>query len=623
MSRRRVCSILVLMLPVVVAAPIAAGQVSAGRDQKFDTGWLFARGDAAGADKPAFADSPWRQLDLPHDWSIEGPVAESNPSGFRDGFFPTGIGWYRKHFTLNAADAGKNVFIQFDGVMHNSDVDINGFKLGNRPYGWVPFQYDLTGHVTFGPDKPNVIAVRIDDSVQPSSRYYEGAGIYRHVWINVVDPVHLAQGGVYVTTPSIAADKATVSIKTTIENKSAADITVNVRVSVTRADASPATVRVGPIPVNVDRLVFLEPETVTVGAGKTAEVTSSSTIPNPALWDLDHPNLYKTTVDVVSGDKVIDSQTVTFGIREAVFKPDTGFWLNGKNFKLLGVCVHSEGGAFGSAVPDSVWERRLATLKSLGVNAIRAAHNPPSRDFLDICDRMGLLVMDEMFDVWTVGKYNDQDYHLHFREWWQRDVTDTVLRDRNHPSIIIYSAGNEIHDNLASAQGQRQFTSIRDVFHKLDPSRPLTMAILQPVQHNIFTSGFADLMDVVGVNYRESELINAHRQHPNYKILGTENSHTPQVWAALRDNPAYAGQFLWTGIDYLGEAGAWPRIGSGSGLIDRNGLIKPDGYLRASWWSKAPMVCIVRGGGGARQRQDGRQSGRRRKCRGLQQLPEC
>ena len=224
--------------------------------QKFDTGWLFARGDAAGADKPAFADSAWRQLDLPHDWSIEGPVAESNPSGFRDGFFPTGIGWYRKHFTLNADDAGKNVFIQFDGVMHNSDVYINGFKLGNRPYGWVPFQYDLTGHVTFGPDKPNVIAVRIDDSVQPSSRYYEGAGIYRHVWINVVDPVHLAQGGVYVTTPSIAADKATVSIKTTIENKSAADITVNVRVSVTRADASPATVRVGPMPVTVGSIGF-------------------------------------------------------------------------------------------------------------------------------------------------------------------------------------------------------------------------------------------------------------------------------------------------------------------------------------------------------------------------------
>ena len=208
--------------------------------------------------------------------------------------------------------------------------------------------------------------------------------------------------------------------------------------------------------------------------------------------------------------------------------------------------------------------------------------------------------MDELFDVWTAGKYNERDYHLYFRDWWQRDVTDTVLRDRNHASIVIYSAGNEIHDNLASPQGQRQFTQIRDVFHKLDPSRPVTMGILQPVQHRIFTSGFADLMDVVGVNYHESDLLAAHCARPDYKILGTENQHGASAWLALRDNRAYAGQFLWTGIDYLGEAGAWPRIGANFGLIDRNGLIKPDGYLRASWWSQTPMVYIAGSGGRSR-----------------------
>ncbi len=593
---------------VVAAAPVAAGQVSVGRGQKFDAGWLFTRGDPAGAEKINFADSAWRQLDLPHDWSIEGPIAQNNPSGPRDGFFPTGAGWYRKHFTLDAAAAGKYVFIQFDGVMANSDVYINGFHVGHRPYGWVTFQYNLTGHVTFGPDKPNVIAVRVDDSNQPSSRYYEGAGIYRHVWIGVVDPLHLAEGGVYVTTPSITADRADVDIKTTIDNQTAADKNVTVHVRLARfGKAKDALAKDAPE-------VVASPVTATIGAGKTAEIKTSCSIGNPSLWDGDHPSLYQATVEVDCDGKTIDSQVVPFGIREAVFKADSGFWLNKRNFKLLGVCVHSEGGAFGAAVPDSVWERRLAILKSLGVNAIRTAHNPPSPDFLDICDRMGLLVMDEMFDVWTVGKYSDQDYHLHFRDWWQRDVTDTVLRDRNHPSIVIYSAGNEIHDNLASPQGLAQFTKMRDVFHTLDPSRPVTMGILQPVQHRIFTSGFSDLMDVVGVNYRESELLAAHRAHPNYKILGTENTHAAAVWSALRDNPAYAGQFLWTGIDYLGEAGAWPRIGAGAGLIDRNGRIKPAGYLRKSWWSQTPMVYIARGGadrrGGARAgRGEGSDSG--------------
>jgi beta-galactosidase len=621
MSCPRNWVLLAFLLSVILAAaePVRAGpaaveQVPAGRGRNLDAHWRFTRGDPAGAERPSFQDSAWQALDLPHDWSIEGPIDRNNATGPRGGFLPAGIGWYRKQFTLDEADAGKQILIQFDGVTANSDIYINGYHAGHRPYGWVTFQYDLTGHVTFGANRPNVLAVRVDNSRQPASRFYEGAGIYRHVWISIVDPVHLAQGGVYVTTPSVSAEQATVTIATTIESRAAADRVVTVRARVTACEetACKRDLRVRPTDAGRTRRSILQvqpaatefvaaPATATVGAGRTAELTSSCVIRNPELWDPDHPRLYRAAIEVVAGEHVIDSQTVCFGIREAVFRSDSGFWLNGRNLKLLGACVHSDGGAFGTAVPDSVWERRLATLKSIGVNAVRTAHNPPSPGFLDICDRMGLLVMDELFDVWTVGKYDDQDYHLYFRDWWRQDETDTVLRDRNHPSVVIYSAGNEIHDNLASSKGQRQFTAMRDLFHQLDPSRPVTMAILRPTEHNIFGSGFADLMDVVGVNYRESELLSVHRARPDYKILGTENQHARPVWLALRDNPACAGQFLWTGIDYLGEADAWPNIAVDFGLLDRAGTIKPVGHQRASWWSTKPMVHIARGGIGGRR----------------------
>jgi beta-galactosidase len=579
-------------LIVLLAPVVAAGQVAPGRAQNFDAGWLFSRTDPKEADQPDFADSAWHKLDLPHDWSIEGPVDQNNPSSGRGAYVPTGIGWYRKHFTLSPDAAGKTVLIQFDGVMANSDVFINGFALGHRPNGWVGFQYDLTGHVTLGPDNPNVIAVRADNSAQPASRFYTGSGIYRHVYISVLDPVHIDHDSIVVTTPEVAPNKATVNIKTTIDNQSTADVPVSLSVRLT-----PVGTAKGGSYADAPRAV-LAPKTVP--AGKSLEISGTYALPNPAIWDRDTPNLYHATVNVLSNGKTIDSQTITFGVRQFEFKSDTGFWLNGKNFKLLGGAVHSEAGAFGVAVPDSVWERRLAILKNLGVNAIRTAHNPPSPEFLDICDRMGFLVMDEMFDVWTVRKYQDQDYSTYFRDWWRTDTTDTLRRDRNHPSVVIWSMGNEIHDNLASAQGKQQFTDMRDLAHQLDTARPVTMAILQPLQHNIFTGGFSDLMDVVGVNYHETDLLNEHKARPDYKILGTENHYELSTWLALRDNPAYSGQFLWTGIDYLGEAGAWPRIGNGSGLIDRDSVIKPLGYQRQSWWSTKPMVYITRGGAGGR-----------------------
>ena len=585
----RYCLLVIVLL--FLAPGIAAAQVGPGRAQSFDAGWLFSRTDAKGADQPGFADADWRKLDVPHDWSIEGPVEQNNPSSFRGGYVPTGIGLYRKHFTLAPEAAGKSIFIQFDGVMANSDVTINGFALGHRPDGWYTFQYELTGHVTFGPDKPNVMAVRCDNSAQPASRFYTGGGIYRHVYISVLDPVHIQHDSIVVTTPAIAPDKATVVVKTTIDNQSAADAPVSLAVSLTPA----GTAKGGS---SGDALLAQLPAPQNVPAGKSLEITRTYTLPNPAIWDRDTPNLYNAAVTVSSNNKTIDTQTVPFGVRQFEFKADTGFWLNGKNFKLLGGAIHSEGGAFGVAVPDSVWERRLTILKGLGVNAIRTAHNPSSPEFLDICDRLGLLVMDEFFDVWTVRKYTDQDYSTSFRQWWRTDVTNTMRRDRNHPSVVIWSMGNEIHDNLASAQGKQQITDMRDLAHQLDTARPVTQAILQPLQHNIFSSGYSDLLDVVGVNYHEQDLVNEHKARPDYKILGTENHSEISTWLLLRDNPAYSGQFLWTAIDYLGEAGGWPRIGSGSGLIDRTGAIKPLSYQRQSWWSTQPMVYVTRGGGG-------------------------
>ena len=289
----------------------------------------------------------------------------------------------------------------------------------------------------------------------------------------------------------------------------------------------------------------------------------------------------------------MDEETTPFGIREFKFDADTGFWLNGHNFKLKGVCIHHDGGAFGAAVPLRVWERRLEILRQLGVNAIRTAHNPPAPEFLDLCDRMGFIVMDEMFDCWTVAK-NPHDYHLYFKDWSIIDTRDTVRRDRNHPSIVVYSAGNEIHDTPKPEIAKPILASLVAAFHAEDSSRPVTQALFRPNVSHDYDNGLADLLDVVGQNYRENEILAAHQQKPARKILGTENRHDRPVWLALRDNRPYAGQFLWTGIDYLGEAPAWPIVAHGSGLIDRTGTIRPLGFQRQSWWSDKPMVFITR-----------------------------
>jgi beta-galactosidase len=551
-----------------------ATQCFAASVQPFDAGWRFLKSDAAAAETPQFDDSPWRAVTLPHDWAIEGPFDEKNPSGQAGAYLPGGVGWYRKHFALPAADTPRRVFIDFDGMMANSDVWINGFHLGKRPYGYVSFRYELTGHLNFGA-KDNVLAVRADNAQQPASRWYAGAGIYRHVCLVTADPVHLAHWSTVITTPKTTL----VHVAATVQNQS--DAVRNVSLEIALVAPNGSTVATAATPSQ------------TIREDEQTAFEQDLTVATPDRWDLDHPVLYRAVVRVSDGKSALDEESVPFGIREFHFDPATGFWLNGRNFKIKGVALHGDAGGLGVAVPLAAWERRLTMLRTLGVNALRTAHNPPAPEFLDLADRMGFLVMDEMFDCWTVAK-NPYDYHLYFREWSKTDTRDAVMRDRNHPSIILYSAGNEIHDTPNTALAKDILSGLIGVFHAIDPTRPVTQAFFRPNVSHDYDDGLADLLDVIGQNYRENEILAAHEQRPTRKIIGAENQMGRQVWLALRDHAPYSGQFLWTGIDYLGEAGRWPSIASSQGLLDHTGGVKPMALERQSWWSEKAVVHIVR-----------------------------
>ncbi len=548
--------------------------------QSLDADWLFSRGDAPSSEQTMFDDAQWRALDVPHDWAIEGGVDKDAPAGRGGGYRPSGVSWYRKRFSLPSSDAGHRVFVEFDGVMGNSQVWINGQRLGERPFGYVSFAYELTGRVELGDDKTNVLAVRTDTSIQPASRWYSGEGIYRHVRLVVTDPVRVPQWGLTVTTPQVSADRAVVHVRTSVVNGSpqARDLSVHV-VILDPAGHEVATV---------------DAPARAVGIGENALFAGEVTISKPQLWDLASGRLYRAVAQVRSGATVLDEDSTTFGIRDARFDAAAGFLLNGKVVKLKGVALHHDGGAVGSAVPLRVWERRLERLRELGVNAIRTAHNPPAPDFLDLCDRMGFLVMDEFFDAWTVGKPNaEKGYNFFFTEWGHRDERDTIRRDRNHPSIILWSTGNEIHDTPNATLARNILAGLVGIAHAEDPTRSVTQALFRPGTSHDFDNGLADMLDVIGTNYRDQELLAAQKKFPTRKIVGTEQDHLRQTWLYARDNPSYSGQFLWAGVDYLGEAD-WPFLTSSSGLLDRTGRFKSRAYERQSWWSDTPMVHIAR-----------------------------
>ncbi len=543
----------------------------------FDRDWRFLKGNAETAEKTDFDDAAWRKLNVPHDWSIEGPFDEKNPTGAGGGFLPSGVSWYRKHFQVSAKDKTKKVFIQFDGVMGISDVWINGVHLGQRPSGYISFEYELTEHLNFG--KNNVIAVRADTSLQPASRWYTGAGIYRHVRLVKKNAVHIPQYGTFVSTPHVNEREAIVKISSEVINQSDQAQTVSMRVDLLDPNGKIAA--------------FGENRPVSLAPNQTTTFEFEIKVQNPQLWHVEKGKIYKAVARIRSNNKTVDEEVVPFGIREFYFEAKTGFWLNGKNFKVKGVCLHHDGSAFGAAVPLAVWERRFKELRKLGVNAIRTAHNPPAPEFLDLADRMGFLVMDELFDQWTVAK-NKYDYHLYFNEWSKRDVRDTVRRDRNHPSVILWSAGNEIHDTPKPEIAIPILKGLVETFHANDPTRPVTQGLFRPNVSKDYDNGLADLLDVVGQNYREKEILAAHRQKPTRKIIGTENTHELTQWLAVRDNPEYAGHFVWSGIDYLGESAKYPTVAYNSGLLYKTASPRPIAFQRQSWWASEPMVYIAR-----------------------------
>ena len=592
----------------LTALSLAALPAAAQRQRSsMDPGWRFALGDPAGAEQPGFDDHEWRRLDLPHDWSIEGTPRQDAPAGGRGGYFPTGIGWYRKAFRLPAGARGHEAWLELDGVYMNSDVWINGFHLGKRPYGYISVAYDITPHLVPG---VNVVAVRVDNSQQPNSRWYTGSGIYRHVWLTIVDSLHVGHWGTYVTTPRADSASGDVVVTTRVENDYAAE-----RRGVLRS-----------VVLDSARHEVARSETpFSLASGQKLEIEQRIRLDAPRLWSVETPNLYAIRSEVLDGQRSADATTTVFGVRTIAYDKDRGFLLNGRHVKMNGVNLHHDAGAVGAAVPERVWQRRLEALKAMGANAIRTSHNPPAPEFLDLCDRLGFLVMAEAFDEWTLGKV-PEGYHKYFSEWSERDVTDFVHRDRNHPSIVLWSAGNEIGEQ-DTPDGAQVLRRLVDIFHREDPTRPVTTGNDHiAADGGRATEAFLNAEDVVGYNYvdrwherREIFAEPDRHDHPDWKMIGTESgpamntfggryslgndtavvrpnyttgmiaAERHRKWVAMHDY--FAGDFMWTGIDYLGET-FWPGVGSGSGAVDITGHPKDSYYFYQSQWTDQPVLHL-------------------------------
>jgi beta-galactosidase len=520
----------------------AANTNSPRQELAADAGWKFFLGDPSGAEAPVFSDKSWREVDLPHDWSIESKPDKDNPSGSGGGFFPGGIGWYRKTFHTPAGWQGKRVSIEFDGVYRDATVYLNGHKLGTHPYGYTAFTFDLIPGLNFS--GANVLAVRVDNSAQPDSRWYSGSGIYRHVRVIVTDPTHVAHWGVFVATPDASSTGARVSIHTRVANESSA--TSDVTVETTLLGKS-------------GKKVGSAQSKVSVAPSSEDEAVQEIVVTNPALWSPESPTLYRAVSTIRKDGKVIDQVTTPFGIRSLAWSAERGLLLNGKPIKLTGGSVHHDNGPLGAAAFDRAEERRVELLKAAGMNAVRTAHNPPSTAFLDACDRLGLLVLDEPFDAWEAHKVKF-DYGSEFDEWWKRDVSSMVLRDRNHPSIVIWGIGNEIPE-LEVERGTALGKAIADLVRALDNTRPLTLAFpgttTKPTAQAVFSQ-----LDIVGYNYNILPTYQQdHKQLPSRLMLTTESwpAKAFPLWQISHDNSYILGDLTWTAMDYLGESGigAW------------------------------------------------------------------
>ena len=562
----------------------------------FDDNWIFFRGGAQGAENVKFDDSGWRKIDLPHDWSIEDLPGSSSPfnkaaiSQVGGGFTTGGTGWYRKTFTVPAAQKGKRIIIQFDGVYMNPTIFINGSNLGQHPYGYTSFWFDVTDHIKYG--EKNVLAVEVKNEGQ-NSRWYSGSGIYRHVWLKVADPLHIAQWGTAIITPQVDVSEAKVDIKTKVLNESTHDIKVKWVTRIFNAANSEVA--------NAEREEDIK-------AGSFYDFNKGVAVSNPALWSCESPALYTAVTEIYEGGRLTDQEKTVFGIRKISFDVENGFQLNRKTVKLKGGCFHNDNGPLGSKAYDRAEERKVELLKASGFNAVRCSHNPPSPAFLAACDRLGVLVMDEAFDCWKYGK-NAYDYHLFFNDWWKRDVESTVTRDRNHPSIIMWSIGNEIPEK-GTPEGAQEAAMLVKYVKEIDNTRAVTSAVNDL---KVDKDPYLAALDVSGYNYEfggGNERTNIyeydHKRVPDRIMAGTESYPLEAFgsWMEVVDHPYVIGDFVWTAFDYIGEASIgwlgyqqktsfYPWNLAYCGDIDICGWKRPQSYYRDALWKPDQLSIFV------------------------------
>ena len=640
---------LLIILLTLYATALGAREV-----QNFNNGWKFSLN--VGADEnpaaPGFNDSGWRTLDLPHDWAIEGDFDEHNPSGTGGGALPGGIGWYRKNFKVDKKDKGQIISIEFDGVYMNSSVWINGHLLGTRPYGYISFSYDLTPYINW--DGDNVIAVKVDNSDQPNSRWYSGCGIYRDVRLVKTGDIRVDQWGTYVRTESLSDNKALVRINTSVVNGTINKMVRTLTVTSTVKDSKGKTVASSS---TSKELQF----------NGIFDLEDSILVETPHLWSVDDPHLYTLVTSVSVNKKKVDTYETPFGIRTIEFRADSGFYLNGEHVRINGVCLHHDQGCLGAATNERAIERQLQILKEMGCNGIRCSHNPPSPILLDLCDRMGFLVMDEAFDMWHRRK-TERDYARFFEGWANRDLSDMIKRDRNHPSIVIWSIGNEVQEQWSDARADTLSDllletlsdrdeyiidykredidnvnvfitqNLVDIIKHYDPTRPVTAGCNEPSpNNNLFRSG---AIDVIGYNYHNQNVPSVPRLFPGKPFIITESvsalmtrgfyempsdklmtrpvrwdrpyfnetfscsaydnvrtpwgSHHEENLIFLNSQPFVAGQYIWTGFDYIGEPTpyGWPARSSYFGIVDLAGFPKDVYYLYQSEWTDAPVLHL-------------------------------
>ncbi len=642
MNLKRVSIFLSMLLIMAIGHSCCCGQAESPREKiNFDFSWQFTKGDFPEAKAPQFDDSKWQTLDVPHDWDISGNFDKKNSSGNAAAYAEGGVGWYRKKFMLDGIDPASEVSIEFGGVYMNSEVWINGKYLGKRPYGYTSFNYDLTPYLNF--EGENTIAVRVDNTNQPSTRWYTGSGIYRHVWLVVTDKLSVPRHGIYTYTEKVENNVATVKVNTTIQNKYGTDKSFELKSEIVNAKGA---------------VVASSQKPYTLKRGSEMEYEESLTVNNPLLWSPDEPNLYTLVTTISEDGEVKDIVETTIGIRTFTFRVEDGFTLNGVNMKLMGVNNHSDLGSLGAAINSQVMERRLQILKDMGCNAIRTAHNPPSEELLDMCDKMGFMVMDEAFDEWLEswpfsgvkppkGKAR-YGYHLYFDDWSKIDLAELIKRDRNHPSIVLWSVGNEIPDACFEI-GAERLKVLMDVVRDLDTTRPITCGITH--MHLANDSGFADVLDVVGYNGGGGSAFAYEKDHETYPdriMVATEVPHSYQTrgvyrtkssyrsrnalggimevpdyteeevftqfskyhsssydnamvrigaidsWKRTSEFPYMSGEFRWTGYDYLGESmHGWPAKYWNFGIIDMCGFPKDTYYFYKSQWNPEPMVHIL------------------------------